>query len=167
MTIYNGSVPTVSYSVEGGSPHLEALSLSLQFTENELNLTTELQKLRLGIVANEQSLAAVRTSQALGLAPISTPSYAACSAPPDSALKTALIPGLAREATPATAFELINLRERLQTELLTGQAKAVRTGAIASGGRRGYGFIPSQHRSRRQPGTMSIVRVLAFPLHLR
>ena len=82
MTIYNGSVPTVSYSVEGGSPHLQALSQTLQFTENELNLTGELQKLRLGIVANEQTLDMVRTSQQLGLGPISTPGYATCYPPP-------------------------------------------------------------------------------------
>src|SRR5262245_10627514 len=75
MTIYNGPVPTVSYSVQGGSPHLQALSQALQFTENEINLTTELQKLRLGIVVNEQTLDALRTSQALGLGPISTPGY--------------------------------------------------------------------------------------------
>jgi hypothetical protein len=125
MTIYNGLVPTVSYSVEGGSPHFQALAQALQFTENELNLTGELQRLRLGIVVNEQTLDAVRTSQQLGLGPISTPGYAACYAPPDSALKTALIPGLAREATPAMAYELINLREQMQTELQAEQNKAV------------------------------------------
>src|ERR1700730_1048378 len=65
MTIYNGLVPTVSYSVEGGSPRLQALCQTLQFTENELNLTGELQKLRLGIVANEQTLDTLRTSQQL------------------------------------------------------------------------------------------------------
>jgi hypothetical protein len=124
LTIYNGVVPTVSYSVEGGSPHLQALSQTLEFTENELNLTKELQKLRLGIVANEQTLDAVRTSQQLGFGPISTPGYAACYAPPDSALKRALIPGLAREATPAMAYELINLREHLQTELQAERDKA-------------------------------------------
>jgi hypothetical protein len=127
MTIYNGSVPTVSYSVEGGSPHLQALSQALQFTENEVNLTTELQKLRLEIVANEQTLDNLRTSQALGLGPISTPGYAACYAPADSALKRALIPGLAQEATPATAYELINLWERLQTEVQAEQGKAAAT----------------------------------------
>ena len=105
-TIYNGQVPTVSYTVEGGSPHLQALVQTLQFTENELALTRELQKLRLGIVINEQTLDSVRTSQALGLGPISTPGYAACYPPPDSALKRALIPGLAAESTPAMAFEL-------------------------------------------------------------
>ena len=131
MTIYNGLVPTVSYAVQGGSPHLEALYQTLQFTENELNLTKELQKLRLGIVVNEQTLDTVRTSQQLGLGPISTPGYAACYAPPDSALKRALIPGLAQEATPAMAFELINLREQVQTELQAEQAKAV---AAARGG---------------------------------
>jgi hypothetical protein len=124
MTIYNGSVPTVSYSVQGGSPHLQALCQTLQFTENELTLTGELQKLRLGIVVNEQTLDRVRTSQQLGLGPISTPGYAACFAPPDSALKSALIPGLAQEATPAMAYELINLREQVQTELQAEQAKA-------------------------------------------
>jgi hypothetical protein len=129
MTIYNGSVPLVSYSVEGGSPHLLALSQALQFTENELTLTGELQKLRLGIVANEQTLDTLRISQALGLGlgPISTRGYAACSVLPDSALKRALLPGLAREATPAAAFELIQLRERLQTELQAEQGKAVAT----------------------------------------
>ena len=131
MTIYNGSVPTVSYSVQGGSPHLEALCEKLQFTENELILTNELQKLRLGIVANEQTLDTLRTSQQLGLGPISTPGEAACYPPPDSTLKRALIPGLAREATPATAFQLINLREQVQTELQAEQAKAV---AAARGG---------------------------------
>jgi hypothetical protein len=125
MTIYNGSVPTVSYSVEGGSPHLQALAQTLEVTENELLLTRELQQLRLGIVANEQTLDAVRTSQALGLGPISTPANAACYAPADSALKSALIPGLAREATPAMAYELINLREQVQTALQAEQAKAV------------------------------------------
>ena len=125
MTIYNGSVPMVSYSVEGGSPHLQALCKSLQFTENEVNLTGELQKLRLGIVANEQTLDTVRTWQQLGLGPISTPGYAACYAPPDSALKRALVPGLAREATPAAAYELINLWEQMQTELQAEQGKAV------------------------------------------
>jgi hypothetical protein len=125
MTIYNGSVPTVSYSVEGGSPHLQALCQTLQFTENEINLTKELQKLRLGIVANEQALDTLRTAQQLGLGPISTPGYAACYAPPDSALKRALIPGLAKEATPARAYDLINLWEQVQTELQVEQAKAV------------------------------------------
>jgi hypothetical protein len=125
LTIYNGSVPMVSYSVEGGSPHLQALCQTLQFTENELNLTGELQKLRLGIVVNEQTLDTLRTSQQLGLGPISTPGDAACYGPPDSALKCALIPGLAREATPAMAYELINLREQVQTELEAEQAKAV------------------------------------------
>jgi hypothetical protein len=125
MTVYNGPVPTVNYSVQDGSPHLQALARALQFTENELNLTGELQKLRLGIVVNEQTLDAVRTSQQLGLGPISTPGYAACSAPPDSALKSALIPGLAREATPAMAYELINLREQMQTELQAEQGKVV------------------------------------------
>jgi hypothetical protein len=127
MTIYNGPVPTVSYSVQDGSPHLQALSQALQFTENELNLTAELQKLRLGIVVNEQTLDTLRISQALGLGPISSPGYAACYAPPESALKRALIPGLAQEATPATAYALINLRERLQTELQAEQGKAIAT----------------------------------------
>src|ERR1700722_6355319 len=54
--IYNGPVPTVSYSVDGGTPHLQALAQATQFTENEIALTTELQQLRLGIVANEQTL---------------------------------------------------------------------------------------------------------------
>jgi hypothetical protein len=125
MTIYNGPVATVSYSVQGGSPHLQVLYQTLEFTENELNLTKELQKLRLGIVANQQTLDTLRTSQQLGLGPISTPGYAACYALPDSALKRALIPGLAREATPAMAYELINLREQLQTELQAEQGKAV------------------------------------------
>jgi len=125
MTVYNGPVPTVSYSVQGGSPHLESLCEKLQFTENELILTNELQKLRIGIVANERTLDMVRTSQQLGLGPISTPGDAPCYPPPESALKRALIPGLAREATPATAFQLINLREQVQTELQAEQAKAV------------------------------------------
>ena len=124
LTIYNGLVPTVNYSVEGGSPHLQALVQTMQFTENELNLTGELQKLRLEIVANEQTLDRVRTSQALGLGPISTPGYAARYAQHHSDLKSALIPGLAREATPAMAYELINLREQVQTELQAEQNKA-------------------------------------------
>ena len=123
MTIYKGSVPTVSYSVQGASPHLQALFQTLQYTENEIKLTGELQKLRLGIVANEQTLDSLRTWQQLGLGPISAPSYAGYSAPPD-ALKSALIPGLAREATPATAYALINLKEQVQTELQAEQAKA-------------------------------------------
>ena len=125
MTIYNGVVPTVSYSVEGGSPHLQALYQKLQFTENELKLTGELQKLRLGIVANEQTVDTLRTSQQLGFGPISTPAYAACYGPTDSALKRALIPGLAGEATPATAYELINLWEQVQTEIQAEQGNAV------------------------------------------
>jgi hypothetical protein len=115
----------VTYTVEGGSPHLQALYQTLQFTENELSLTGELQKLRLGIVVNEQTLDTVRTSQALGLGPISTPGYAACCAPLDSTLKRALIPGISQEATPAMAFELINLREQLQTEIQAEQDKAI------------------------------------------
>ncbi len=125
MTIYNGPVPTVSYSVQGGSPRLQALAQTLQYTENELNLTNELQKLRLGIVVNEQTLDSVRTSQQLGFGPISTPGYAACYARADSALKRALIPQLAQESTPAMAFELINLREQVQTEIRAEQNKAV------------------------------------------
>jgi hypothetical protein len=123
-TVYNGPVATVSYTVQGGSPRLQALCQALQFTENEINLTGELQKLRLGIVVNEQALDRVRTSQQLGLGPISTPASAACYAPPDSALKRALIPGLAQEATPATAYQLIQLREQVQTELQAEQKKA-------------------------------------------
>jgi hypothetical protein len=125
LTIYNGVVPTVSYSVHGGSPHLQALYQALQFTENEITLTTELQKLRLGIVANEQTLDTLRTAQQLGLGPIGTPGYVACYASPDSALKSALIPGLAQAATPAVAYELINLREQVQTELQAEQDKTV------------------------------------------
>ena len=127
MTIFNGPVPTVSYSVQGGSPHLQALCQALQFTENEITLAKELQKLRLGVVANEQTLDTLRIWQQLGLGPISTPGYAACYAPPDSALKSALIPGLAQEATPAVAYELINLWERMQTELQAEQRKAAAT----------------------------------------
>ncbi len=125
MIIYNGPVPTVSYSVQGGSPRLQALVQTLQFTENELNLTGELQKLRLGIVANEQTRDTLRTWQQLGLGPISTPGSAACYPPADSALKMALIPGLAQEATPAMAYELINLLEQVQTELQAEQGKVV------------------------------------------
>jgi hypothetical protein len=125
MTIFNGPVPMVSYSVQGGSPHLQALAQTLQYTENELNLTNELQKLRLGIVVNEQTLDTVRTSQQLGFGPISTPGYVACYASPDSALKRALIPQLVQEATPAMAYELINLREQVQTELRAEQNKAL------------------------------------------
>jgi hypothetical protein len=125
MTIFNGPTPTVSYYVQGGSPHLQALAQTLQYTDNELNLTNELQRLRTQIVVNEQTLDTVRTSQALGLGPISTPGYADFCAPPDSALKRALIPGLAREATPAMAYELINLREQVQKELQAEQKKAV------------------------------------------
>jgi hypothetical protein len=124
MIIYNGQVPTVSYTVQGGSPRLEALAQKLQFTENEINVTGELQKLRLGIVANEQTLDTVRTGQQLGLGPIGTPGSADCYTPPDSALKRALIPGLAREATPAVAYQLIDLREQVQTELQAEQARA-------------------------------------------
>jgi hypothetical protein len=123
MLIYNGPIATINYSVQGGSPHLQALVQTLQFTENEINLTEELQTLRRGVVANEQILDRVRTSQALGFGPISTPLSAACY-PPDSSLKSALIPGLAQEATPAMAYELINLREQVQTELQLEQARA-------------------------------------------
>ena len=125
-TIYNGLVPTVSYSVQGGSPHLQALAQTLQFTENEINVTGELQRLRLGIVANEQLLDTVRTSQQLGLGPISAPG--SCYAASDSALKSALIPGLAREATPAAAYGLINMWEQTLTEV---QAEA--KGAVVQG----------------------------------
>jgi hypothetical protein len=146
LTIYNGSVPTVTYTVQGGSPHLQALYKTLQFTENEISLTNELQKLRLGIVANEQTLDRIRTSQQLGFGPISTPGYAGCYAPTagcyaptDSALKCALIPGLAQEATPAMAYELINLWERVQTELQAEHAKA----AAAVGGK-----LPAKHNAK-------------------
>jgi hypothetical protein len=123
LTTFNGPVATVSYSVQGGSPHLEALAQTLQFTENELSVANELQKLRLGMVVNEQTIDRVRTSQALGLGPLSTPSYAACYAPSDSALKRAMIPQLAQEATPAMAYGLINLREQVQTQIQAEQKK--------------------------------------------
>jgi hypothetical protein len=125
LTIYNGAVPTVNYSVQNGSPHVQALAQTLQFTENELNVTNELQNLRLGIVRNEQTLDQVRTSQALGFGPLSTPGYAAGYASHDSALKRALIPQLAQESTPAMTYELINLREQVQTQLLAEQKKAI------------------------------------------
>jgi hypothetical protein len=127
MTIYNGSVPMVSYSVEGGSPHLLALSQALQFTENELTLTGELQKLRLGIVANEQTLDTLRTSQALGLGPISTPGYAACSVPPDSAPEESAATRAGPGSHAGRGLELIYLREQLQTELQAEQGTAVAT----------------------------------------
>jgi hypothetical protein len=123
-TIYNGPVATVTYTAEGGSPHLQALCQELSFTENELNLTGQLQQLRQGIVANEQTQQTLQTSRQLGLAPIGRPPLAACYTPADSALKTALIPGLAREATPAAAYQLIALREQVQTELLAEQGNA-------------------------------------------
>lgn len=130
LTIYDGPVATVSYSVQNGSPRLQALAQTLQFTENELSVTGELQKLRLGMVINERTLDAVRTSQALGFGPLSTPSYAACFGAPESGLKQALIPQLAQAATPAMAFQLINLREQVQTELLAEQQKANTPGTV-------------------------------------
>jgi hypothetical protein len=117
MTISDGLASTVHYFVEGGSPHLQALGKALQFTENEVNLTSDLQRLRLGIVANENA-------QQLGFGLIGAPGDPGWCPPPDSSLKRALIPGLAHEATPAAAYQLINLWERMQTELQAEQAKA-------------------------------------------
>ena len=157
MTIFNGPVPTVSYSVQGGSPRLQALVQTLEFTDNELSLTRELQKLRLGIVANEQTLDMVRASQQLGLGPISTPGYAAYG-PPDSALKRSLICGLAQEATPAAAYELINLWEQVQTEVQAERAKAV----AAVGGE------PPAMKNAQQaaPGAGPVAAAQAVPMPL-
>lgn len=127
--IYNGSVPTVSYIVQGGSPHLEALCQTLEYTENEMTLTKELQKLRLGIVTTSKPIWSKLRRHGFG--PVGAPGYAACGFPPYSTLKGALIPGLAQEATPSAAFELINLREQVQTELQVEQAKA--TGVVHGG----------------------------------
>jgi hypothetical protein len=128
MTIMNGTATTVRYTVQGWSPHLQALVKTLEYTENELTLTTQLQSLRSGIVANEQALAAFQTWQQLGLAPSG---YARCYAPSDTALKSALVPGLAQESTPASAFALINLWEQVQTELQAEQNRAAAAANVA------------------------------------
>lgn len=57
MNIYNGPVPTVAYSVQGGSSQLQALVQTLQSTENEFNLASESPKTRPGLAQDTSALA--------------------------------------------------------------------------------------------------------------
>src|SRR5262249_39195869 len=54
---------TVKYYVKGGSPGLQALVRRVEWTENELIVIEQLQRLKLDTVVNERRVAAFRTAQ--------------------------------------------------------------------------------------------------------
>lgn len=98
LTITNGSVPTVAYFVQGGSPHQQALYRSLQFTENELTVVEEVQRLRMVASTGETA----GWSPGCGLLPgFSYPGYGSDFGYPAA----------------ENALQLIGLREEIQTEL--------------------------------------------------
>ena len=105
LTVMNGSLPTVSYFVQRGSPHQQALYRSLQFTENELTLTEEVQRLRMAATARETAGSGQRGwfRPGLGYLGYGSDFY-----------------------YPATdsALQLINLRQEIQTELAKAKSPA-------------------------------------------
>jgi len=63
VVIDNGLSHTVKYFVTGGSPRLQALVRRVEWTENELSVIEQLQRLKLDTVVNERRVAAFRTAQ--------------------------------------------------------------------------------------------------------
>src|SRR5260221_7958235 len=106
MTIAVGSLPTVYYSVQNGTPRLNAVYRLLGYAENEFTIVMQLQELKIDYVRNERTREAQTMS---GPGPYG--SYAS-SPPGESSLKTGLSLGLAAEGTPDAAVKAIQLLEK-------------------------------------------------------
>ena len=121
LVIEDGSSHTVKYTVQGGSPRLQALVRRVEWAENELSVIEQLQQLKLDTVVNERRVAAFRTAQLTNpyYPPGFTPRSIATNYGGDgaSSLQRALKGQLAYEATPEAALQLIGFLEDVQTQL--------------------------------------------------
>ncbi len=120
LTIDDGPVQTVSYSVKGGSPPLHALVHRLEWAENEVSVIEQLQLLKLDTVVNDRRLADFRTAQLTN--PYNPPGFIPFPVGPNggdggSGLQRALASQLAGEATPEAAMQVIGFLEQFQTDL--------------------------------------------------
>jgi hypothetical protein len=112
LIIRNGPVQTVTYFVQGGSPHQQGLYRALQFTENELALFEEFQQQRMGYLVSR----AAPTWRPSGARPI--PIY-----PTDG--WGGWDAGTYSVQQVNSALELIRTIEAFQTELALAQKKLI------------------------------------------
>lgn len=121
IVIDSGSSRTVRYTVQGGSPRLQALVRRVEWAENELSLMDQLQGLKLDTVINDRRVAAFRTEQItnpyLYGPPGFYPPYHSHNRHATSLLQDALTGQLAYAATPQAALQLIGFLEQVQTQL--------------------------------------------------
>jgi hypothetical protein len=139
MQIFNGSLETVSYAVQGGSPQLQRAYRLLQYAEQEVSVVEQLQLLKLEYVHNERQLEALRTAQQLSyFMPRFTSggdSFAG-----ESTLKSAVSYGLADEATPERAEQIIRRLEQAQLDLAQELKNLPAKGQASQ---RGPGHLPT------------------------
>jgi hypothetical protein len=110
MTITVGSLPAVYYSVQNGTPHLNAVYRLLGYAENEFTLVMQLQELKFDYVRNE------RVREALTMSGPGLYGSYASHPPGESTLKYGLSQGLAAEGTPDAAVKAIQLLEKAETD---------------------------------------------------
>ncbi len=108
MTITVANLPTVYYSVQNGTPRLNAVYRLLGYAENEFTLVMQLQELKFDYVRNERTREARTMSGGYG-------SYAP-SPPGESTLKFGLSQDLAAEGTPDAAVQAIRLLEKAESD---------------------------------------------------
>jgi hypothetical protein len=120
LVIESASSHTVKYYVKGGSAQLQALVRRVEWAENELNVVSQLQLLKLDTIGTERRIQAVRAAQLTNpyfpteFMPSSAGNYGRDGASP---LQKALAGQMAFEATPQAALQLIDYLEQVQTEL--------------------------------------------------
>jgi hypothetical protein len=120
MVIDNGPIRTIKYSVNGGSPRLQALVRRVEWTENELSVVDQMQLLKLDTIVNQRQQTAYRTAQLSnpyfppGFSPLAIGAHNGYG---ESSLQNALSGQLAFEATPQAAMQLIGSLEKMQTDL--------------------------------------------------
>jgi hypothetical protein len=119
IAIDSGLSHTVKYYVKGGSPQLQALVRRVEWSENELSVIEQLQRLKLDTVVSERRITAFRTAQ------LTNPYFPPGFLPPSlgsgcytiSPLQRAFTGQLAYEATPQAALQMIGFLEQQQTDL--------------------------------------------------
>jgi hypothetical protein len=127
VVLDNGLARTVKYSVQGGSPRLQALVRRVEWVENELGVIEQMQRLKLDTVVNERRVAAFRTAQLTNpyappgpyypAGPVLIPVAPGHAGDGASRLQRELTGQLAYEATPEAAMNMIGFLEQLQNDL--------------------------------------------------
>jgi hypothetical protein len=121
MTIINGSNVTHSYSVQNGSPQLEARYKELELADNEMNLAFELSHLKQDYVQNERTMDNLRVVHyQMGWPDSSSDSgYSSSSSSQNTpTIKSEIAPQLAQSAIYENGVKAIRTWERAKVDAL-------------------------------------------------